>query len=193
MRASPRQVSGEGRAEAEPPGAQPTRLCTISVGASGAATRMSWADMSCWSFWRKISPPAYPRSYRAARSASTSCRGWPQAASFQPTLTAVYRRCANLPSNINAHPYPAEGQQGQAAASEPAGFAIDSARRISEPDLAASGFTASEVAHSVRARRRYVMNLCHAAQQRVRLSWSGVGPDPADPALGEDRNQPQTC
>jgi hypothetical protein len=47
---------------------------------------------------------------------------------------------------------------------DPAVFAIDSTRRMSEPDLAASGFTVSEVAYSVRARRRYVMNLCHPVQ-----------------------------
>src|ERR1051326_5289238 len=56
---------------------------------------------------------------------------------------------------------------GRAAGSDSAGFAIHSTRRTSEPDLAASGFKVSEVGCSVRARQPYVMNLRHAASERV--------------------------
>jgi hypothetical protein len=79
---------------------------------------------------------------------STSRRGWPQAASFQPSRTAVRRRCGNLSSTCNAFclaPLELTTQNWQGRHGNPAG---DSTRRMSEADQAASGFAVSELSQA---------------------------------------------
>ena len=124
------------------------------------------SDMSDCCFWRKTSPPAYPRSYHGAWAASTSRRGRPHAASFQPARMAAFRPGATRLLKITTCRHPLvrkssdrpETQNGQAAAAVSAGFAIDSTRRRSDPVLAASGFTVSEVGSVCAQRRHDVMN-----------------------------------
>jgi len=57
-------------------------------------------------------------------------------------------------------------KNGQAAAADPAGFAIHSTRRMSEPWVA-SGFAVSEVGYSMRVSQRNLMKLRHASENET--------------------------
>jgi hypothetical protein len=69
-------------------------------------------------------------------------------------------------------------KNGQAAAADPAGFAIHSTRRMSEPWVA-SGFAVSEVGSSVRAWRPTVMKYRHGAPERNARRHAGAAHGPA--------------
>jgi hypothetical protein len=193
-----RRLEGQGSAQLAP-------------SARGSGTGKETADGACCSWPRKTSPPLYPRSYQAARSAPSSRRGLPQAASFQPNRIAVRRRCANVRSTVtvgngsatpakechdtgllrrdhhkcgdrqeckemkcypSVHIFPLrESQKWPSRLNDPAGFAIHSTRRMSEPVLVAPGFTVSEAGSECPPWRatRHELPSCGAAVPRHSL------------------------